>query len=193
MGVLVWLILLGALVGGCNRAPQSAPVNSTPTTQTAATNPDTEPAPTVLSIDGKDLFFPPAILRVSPADGHLHARLFTDDPPQAIETNYRGNSFDLMMTLNVPDAGQLSQAVWQFTGSEQPQQRESSRGIFLDGQRQRLHAQAVVVKFNPDGTDVDVLVDGWFMLYANSAKDVAPSPPQRVYVKGHVAAKLLSP
>jgi hypothetical protein len=63
----------------------------------------------------------------------------------------------------------------------------------LDGQRKRLHVQEVTVKFDPEGDNVNVLLDGWFLLYENSAKDNVTIAPVRVYVKGDVAAKLIEP
>lgn len=141
-----------------------------------------------LIVGTQQVWFPPALLRLTPADGRLTARLTSDDPPTAIEENYHGNSFDLDMALDVSDASEIGQAVWVYKSVSSEQQDDSPHGVFLDGQRRRLHPQDVVAQFQRQGPKVAVTVRGWFLLYDTDHGDRPFALPQRVFVQGRLLA-----
>src|SRR5437016_1126518 len=115
------LILLGALVCGCEKRSQSmrAPVAPAPATapSKAATEPATQAATrpvSIINIDGHSLIFPAARLRFEEDGDRVVALLFSDDPPAALKDNYEGNSFYLQIPLEIDDAKKLAGATWTF-------------------------------------------------------------------------------
>jgi hypothetical protein len=183
--VIAGILSLTALAG-CQRgvAPAEAPATA-PISQAPATRPD---AATLL-IDHQTYWFPPAVLRLAASHGKLSARLSTDDPPTAIEQDYRGNSFDLTLPLNIDDPALIDQAACHVATGGLPK-RESDRGIFLDGQHRRLHPQDTTAQFHRQGDKIVVTLSGYFLLYQNSPLDRSFASPQRVYVQGQLAASV---
>jgi hypothetical protein len=152
-------------------------------------SPTTRPEMVTLQVDQEPVEFPAAVLRLSVSGDHLNARLSSDDPPDAIQDNYHGNSFDLIMALNVANADQIDKAVWAYTSDGVPQ-RESGYGIFLDGQRRRLHPQDVVISFARDGDDVVVDMKGVFFEYESPDTGRPMGVPPRVLVQGRLRASV---
>ena len=137
--------------------------------------------------------FPPALLSYSTVNGKLQARLYTDDPPAALEADYNGNSFDLEMPLNVSTASDVSHAVWRLQKfTDQPD--ESPLGIFIHGQQQRLHPENVLCQFFPrkDGRVVVLLLQGQFQLLDQSRIDQGYTQPQHIMVQGRIVAQVVA-
>jgi hypothetical protein len=165
-------------------APATEPYAEVTLAEAPATQAATEPAQSELSIGRKDFYFPPAVLHFSSSNGRVSARLITDDPPAAIETGYHGNSFDLIMALDIADASQIDGAAWTYSAPPAAGTEESAHGIFLDGQRQRLHPQQVTAQFSRQGDKVNVHLSGWFSYYDSAQTDRSFGPPKRVRVEG---------
>jgi hypothetical protein len=186
---LLALMMAAALFAVSQRQPPQAP----PAARVIepATVPATQPQAVTLQVDQQPVVFPPAVLRLSVSGDHLNARLSTDDPPEAIQDNYHGNSFDLIMALNVPDAADIDKAVWAYTADPSvPAQRESGYGIFLDGQRTRLHPQDVLISFAREGDRILVDVKGMFFEYQSPDTARPTSAPPRVLVEGRLLANV---
>jgi hypothetical protein len=140
-------------------APSTHPMTATATTMPAAA------VPSIITIDYQRVDFPPAKLMLEKKDGEqLTAVLHSDDPPQAIEENYAGNSFYLEMPLEIGDASELGTASWKFVAPTSDRV-DSPTGIFVDGMRQQLQPLRVQVEFDGAPPDVTVYVAGQFMLF----------------------------
>jgi hypothetical protein len=171
------------------RSASSTPTGSAPTTTSAvavnapATMPSTQPAAS-LDIDGKPIAFPPAKLVITKKAGGLEAILCSDDPPNAIEPNYNGNSFMIEMKLDVDDPADLPSVVWEYkTENQSPQ--DSTTGIFLNGARRQMQPSDVRVTFERQGDRVVATVGGKFLLF--ETHDIA-APVQLVDVRGKLDA-----
>src|SRR2546430_13235265 len=153
---LAFLALI-ALAVGCDRAQTAGPAtqpNGTPQTSSAriaAVNPPAtapaERAPSIVLVDQKPYTFPPAILQIRNRDGQLSAVLMSDDPKDAIDDNYHGNSFYLEMPLEIAELKDLPTYVYRFV-SPSSDRTDSPNGIFLDGNRLQLQPQQIQVKFD---------------------------------------------
>jgi hypothetical protein len=195
-GTLASLLMMAILGVGCDKGSSSSSsstssppvaVNVGPTTTqrvdvTAAipaTAPATQPMAT-LDIDGKAVEFPPAKLVITKKSGGIDAILCSDDPPNAIQSNYSGNSFMIEMKLDIDDPADLPAAVWEFkTDKREPQ--DSTTGIFLNGSKRQMQPADVRVTFAKDGDHVVASVGGKFLLFDST--DVS-APVQLVDVKG---------
>jgi len=187
--------LIGALIDGCER---QGPTGATPASQPVAVNapqtePATQPAPLAsLMVGNKQFWFPPALLRLTVVDGKVNARLTTDDPKEALDPNYQGNSFDLEM----PDIAdetvweQTNQGSWSYESqSSAAQSDDSPHGIFLQGQAKRLYPKTARVDFSAQGSSVTVSVRGEFLMYDNATRGDQPfALPQMVMVQGSMVA-----
>ena len=181
------------------------PINRPPTTgpavslfPTAASEPAVATAPPAafLMIDRQPVRFPPARIVVKKSDLGQTARVYSDDPPEAINSGYGGSSFYLDMSLTpVPGGtpGELADSVW-TVGEDAAKpagvvRRKSSNpnGVYLDGGRRVLQPAAASVTFTPreDGR-VLVRIAGTFDEYA-SGPDAAPT--RSVRVTGMLVAK----
>jgi hypothetical protein len=180
------LILLLAAVGlltGCERAqtagPASQPAGNAQTSAARiepAAPPTTEPAeraPSIVMIDQKRVTFPPAILQVRNRDGQLTAILMSDDPKDAINDNYHGNSFYLEMPLEVTDLKDLPSDVYRYT-SANSERTDSPNGIFLDGNRLQLQPADIQVKFEGDNSPMNVTLAGQFLQFETHDDTIAP-------------------
>jgi hypothetical protein len=130
---------------------------------------------------------------LSSSRGVVSARVSSDDPPAAIDSGYHGNSFDLVMPLNVADQSQIDDAVWKFS-TDSAEQRESAHGLFLDGQRLRLHPQDASAHFQKQGDKLIVDLEGFFFetqVTDAAADTIRPAAaPKRVWVQGRLVAAL---
>ena len=189
------MALLAAVLPGCDRGsakpaaspPPSDPASAAPRVtlndESPATIPSTEPAVSTLTVGAESFTFPPAVLRLTESRGHVIARLMTDDPPEAINEDYRGNSFDLIMSLNIADPQSISGAEWKYIDAAPAAQDESAHGIFLDGQRRRLHPQNVTAQFESRAGRITVRIWGTFLAYDSTPTGRAATP-QKVMVQG---------
>jgi hypothetical protein len=168
--VIAWIV-----VGlGCNRA-QTASTATQPSTNAQpsavtiepATAPATEPvarAPSVILIDQKPASFPPALLQIRDRDGQLTAILMSDDPKDAINEDYHGNSFYIEMPLEVTDVKDLPNFVYRYS-SPSSEKTDSPNGIFLDGNRLQLQPSSMQARFSGDDSSMTVVLSGQFLQF----------------------------
>src|SRR5207248_1810677 len=190
------LIALVALVIGCDRAQTAGPATQpagnpqASAARIAAANPPaTAPAqraPSVVLVDQKPYTFPPAILQVRERDGQLSAVLMSDDPKDAIDDNYRGNSFYLEMPLEITELKDLPTYVYRFV-SPSSDRTDSPNGIFLDGNRLQLQPQQIQVKFDGDESTMTLMLSGQFLQFETRDDTVVP---KRVAVISKVDAEV---
>lgn len=202
-----WLaafVLAALTAAGCDQreqgpATQTPPRAALPSTAPAvvahapATQPDTAPAvvaapgsSSTLLIDGRLVQFPGARLRLNHADGNINAVLFTADPKNAIDSDYIGNSFYLVMPLQITDPQALATAEWvcRATGDEE---RNTTEGIFLHGLRAHYQPSDVRVTFAGTVGLVQVQLAGQFLAFDSAV----PGPPRLANVTGSIIAMLV--
>jgi hypothetical protein len=200
-----------ALIVGCDRgenqpppgpdAPATRPAIDIPATTPA--NPGamvaaakdaatSQPALSVLVIENHAQIFASAMLRLSKADGHVVARLYSDDPRSALSENVAPDSYDFEMSLtDITDPADISKSVWTYASPDSDRQ-ESPYGIFLDNQQTVLQPMNVTAKFlsdgqaGGDGQHVEVVLQGTFRLFRTD--EVPAPPPMIVHVVGSVLA-----
>jgi hypothetical protein len=199
--VLVCLGLLGAVAAGCERqtappppaaahAPATQPArnNTIPplpkaTAQASSTEP-AQPTPAYMEIDERRVEFPPARLRVATRSGGVSALLMSDDPPQAINDDYRGNSFYLEMELPVQSTGDVSGTIARYE-ARTSERVDSRNGIFLDGGRLQLQPFDVSIEFDGTAPLMTTTISGTFLKFDTQDER---SIPQLVSVRGQMFA-----
>lgn len=167
-------------------APSTQPVSDATTTQPVAEAPATQPAFSQLIIDGKPYTFPEAKVRVTQSNGHIVARLYTNDPKAALSDDYQGNHFDLQLRL---DDIQVPQQVYMATWQYQAQSREyndTPYGIFLQGMRYQLQPFQASARFLGTMMQVHIDLEGQFLLFDDA--DKSGGGPKTVYVTGSLLA-----
>lgn len=175
-----------ALVAGCDDATQRSQVPATqPAVASATIHPSADqPAvvaayptrpPAVISIDGRQIAFPAARLAVVSHSGGLTLRLCSDDPPDAIDPGYAGNSFILDMRLPIDRTTDIPASSWDHKPSDAD---DSVSGIFVHGYRDGLRPYDVHVSFQKVDDQMLAYIDGTFL--RDSANPAAP--PDRVHV-----------
>jgi hypothetical protein len=173
-----------ALVAGCDDPTRSAK----PATQPAVASSTTQPAdpsavvaaypsrpPAILSIDSREIAFPAARLAVVDHRGGLTLRLCSDDPPDAIDPGYAGNSFILDMRLAIDRTADIPASTWDHKPSDPD---DSVSGIFIHGYRDGLRPYNVHVSFQKVDDQMLVYIDGTFLRDNPSPA----APPDRVHV-----------
>ena len=190
------LIALVALLVGCDRGQTAGPATQpagnpqASSARIAAANPPaTAPAqraPSVVLIDQKPYTFPPAILQVRNRDGQLSAVLMSDDPKDAIDDNYHGNSFYLEMPLEITEVKELPTYLYRFV-SPSSDRTDSPNGIFLDGNRLQLQPQQIQVKFDGDESNMSLMVSGYFLQFETRDDTIVP---KRVLVRSSLEAEV---
>jgi hypothetical protein len=166
-----WIILMAFAVAiGCDElepavktqpAPPAIPAPATaPATAPAAT----QPASSLMNINGHMTIFPAARLRLDSDGQHVVALLYSDDPRDALKDNYTGNSFYLRMVLDIDEPAKLADAQWTYTAPSSSEREDSPYGIFLGGRKIALQPFDVrgMFKVNDEGTMV--LVSGQFQI-----------------------------
>jgi hypothetical protein len=151
-----------------------------------------------MMIDQQRVDFPAAKLRVSNSDGKVTALLFSDDPRDAIDEKYTGNSFYFEMDLDIADPTEIAQAGWHFT-AESNDRADTPYGVFLEGHRRQLQPLDVKVDFdavegNPNLTTV--WMSGKFLVIevqdagaAAGGSGNAPAPPRTVSLAARLIAQ----
>ena len=177
--------VLGAAVGlffavaiGCDEGPAPlhgpvAPVTTAPATipaispsGDAATEPAaTQPTSSLMNINGHLTTFPPARMRLESDGQHVVALLYSDDPREAIKSNYTGNSFYLRMVLDIEVPEKLADANWSYTApSAGDREADSPYGIFLGGRKIALQPYKVAARFKSEGEATTALLRGHFQV-----------------------------
>jgi hypothetical protein len=180
---IVALGLSAGLLAGCARSQPASPTSKpagnaqvSSATIPPANPPTTAPivrAPATILINQKPLVFPPAVLQIRNRDGQLMAVLMSDDPKDAINEDYHGNSFYLEMPLELTDEKDLANYVYRYD-SPSSDRTDSPNGIFLDGNRQQLQPATMQVKFIGDETSMQVQLSGEFLQFNPRDDSVAP-------------------
>ncbi|MDB5329665.1 MAG: hypothetical protein JWP03_816 [Phycisphaerales bacterium] len=167
------------------------------TTAPAKADPTTKPAPlpeistllvreTGAADDPGILYeFPRARLHINRED--KTAVLYTDDPKTAINRDYSGNSYYLVIPLEGEDA-KLDGYQWHFraAGSEH---QDSTDGLFRGGQRFHYQPSDVTIAFQGDGPTLKVAVIGEFSRFdMQQQQDAHVGVP--VFVRGIVSATI---
>jgi hypothetical protein len=125
--------------------------------------------------------FPQARLMLTDKkDGPVTARLFSDDPEEALSQKWSGDRYYLEMRLQAASVAHLDGERWGVTASagEIP---ETTNGIYLKGDRYHLVPVDVVVTFEGQAPNIKVRLDGHF-LQTDSTDPVASA--KRVFVQG---------
>jgi hypothetical protein len=191
--ITVSTIVLGAVLLGCDRSQTAGPAtqpSGNPQTSAAKIPPATAPAtgpvaraPSIVLLDQKPLTFPPAIVQLRTRDGQMMAILMSDDPKDAIDDNYHGNSFYIEMPLDITDQKDLANYVYRYTAPS-TDRTDSPNGIFLDGNRIQLEPSRIQVGFTAgeDGS-MAVMLSGDFQRFETRDDNASPNVV-------HVMAKL---
>jgi hypothetical protein len=170
-------IVLMVIAPGCDRpkvqtsgaasvGPATAPAPRVVVAPLPASEPaaavDNTPDSCVMIINQQPVDFPPARLRVKETDGNVVAFLYSDDPKDALNDDYRGNGFYFKMNLDVPDVN-FDRATWMHR-SESNERMDSPYGIFLNGHRRQLQPLNVRVRFMPSASGpIKVEMAGTFL------------------------------
>jgi hypothetical protein len=116
----------------------------------------------MISIDQRRYEFPQAMLRVHQSGGHVVALLYSDDPKDALDDNYRGNGFYFQLPLDVPDT-KFDDDVW-MNQAQSSDRVETPYGIFLDGHRRQLQPLDVRIRLRRmDAGSMRVEISGTFL------------------------------
>lgn len=175
---LVWVLMIG-----CERRSEStvvSPANPSVAATVPYEPPDKKtvvPTQTLMYITRPDqpefiVVFPPAKLVLRETDGKTRASLFSIDPPEALKSDYTGNTFFLEMTFDAAPA-QLSGQECLFLKShyEKP---DDDTGIFLSGRDvmlQPFEATARIVQVEGVWT---VILAGTFQEFDQTNPDAMP-------------------
>ncbi len=216
MQIFIRFIIVGwsiSVVGGCDRKTQFTATPKQATTDEVATNdavePTTGPAiskrpvnakevatattiagePSFMMIDQKRVTFPPARLRVNDKTGRLITTLFSDDPKEAIDDSYKGNSFYMEMPLDVQRIADLNGASW-GQSSSLGDREDSPYGVFLDGRKTQLQPLEIKVDFDVISSDVTVVwMSGRFLATAIE-DDGNKIPPREISLAAKLTARM---
>ena len=198
-----------AVAIGCDRAKptaSSAPSNvavatsapaidvlpePSPTTTTAGNSksiPTTWPSVAFVRVGQQSYEFPAAKLRLAHDDGKVSALLCSDDPKEAIDEKYTGNSFYIEMDLDISDPTEIASAGWHFTTSSN-ERADTPNGIFLQGHRHQLQPLDVGVSFQAvqDNANLTTVTVGGKFLWIDT-QDVT-SAPREVGIFAHLIAQ----
>jgi hypothetical protein len=163
--------------------PATAPAVVATTEQSPAA---TKPSLSYMSINGRMVPFPLAKLRIDRKGSRVTALLFSDDPKDAINANYDGNSFYLEMVLDADEVDDFSTAMWTYK-SRSSERQDSPYGIFLHGHKQQLQPMDVQALFEGGKVPTAVHVAGRFMSYT----DVENAPPDFVMVDAKLPVEVI--
>ena len=135
------------------------------TTASAVEAVSTQPASSLMNINGHLTSFPPARLRLESDGQNVVALLYSDDPREALKSNYTGNSFYLRMVLDIADPTKLADASWNYTApSSSDREADSPYGIFLGGRKIALQPFKVSARFKTEGDATSALLMGNFQV-----------------------------
>jgi len=189
------VLLAMAVLIGCDDSDQATGPTTKPAVVTVTTRPadllaetavyhPTRP-PSTLLLDGREVSFPAARLMViGRGTGGVTLRLCSDDPPNAIDPGYVGNSYNLDMRIAIDHMTELPAAMWDFKSGGGD---DASNGIYLHGYRQQLHPGDVHATFTRNDNEMIVCITGTFLQTEASRPGAIP---QRVQVVGYLHTNL---
>jgi hypothetical protein len=144
--------------------PTTAPTNAA-TTASAVEAVSTQPVSSLMNINGHMTSFPPARLRLESDGQNVVALLYSDDPREALKSNYTGNSFYLRMVLDITDPAKLADATWNYTApSSSDRETDSPYGVFLGGRKIALQPFKVSARFKVEGDATTAMLMGNFQV-----------------------------
>lgn len=189
-GCAAMTVLLHA---GCDR-PANGPTTAPAATPVARPAPPPEPPTTTQAsasfiwVDSEPYQFPPARLVARIRDDQFSALLFSDDPRDAINDDYTGNSYYLeMANLDAsPEAQSLNGASWHYKAPSSDRE-DTVSGIFLHGRKKYLQPFDVRAEFSGAGSPCVVRVAGTFLMF--ESEDVQ-MPGKLVMVRAELPAEL---
>ncbi|HEY0008868.1 MAG TPA: hypothetical protein VGB55_09105, partial [Tepidisphaeraceae bacterium] len=142
-------VLLALIFVGCDRAPDAPPpVEPSPKAQEVQRPPPVrERTPAVFFVNDQPFAFPPAKLVIKPIeDDRLQVAVFSDDPPEAVRADYRGNSFYFDAAVDTDATADLAGKT--VTYRNDPRERlETTTGLFISGGRQILQPLRATITF----------------------------------------------
>ena len=183
-------LIIVLLAAGCKREPvqPTGPTTHPAPATVPTTSSATMPAHNVSILIGDKLYdFPAGRLVVKYTDSGPSAVLHSIDPPEAIQDNYRGNSFYFdFEDLETPDPKSIDGAVFSFK-ADTTVRRDSVVGIFLNGRQIQLQPQELHVELREKGAQALVLLNGTFLPFDN---DVANQQSEPVKVQADLQVQL---
>jgi hypothetical protein len=114
--------------------------------------------------------------------------LFSDDPKDAIDRDYAGNSYYLELTLELSGPDEKIDGAEHASESGTSEREDSPYGIFLQGRRWILQPDKLRVTLSGEPPDVTADLAGVFLLFDT---EDPTTPPRPVPVQGqlHAAAQ----
>ena len=152
--------------GASATAPITPPApTSAATTASAVEAVSTQPVSSLMNINGHLTSFPPARLRLESDGQNVVALLYSDDPREALKSNYTGNSFYLRMVLDITDPDKLADATWNYTApSSSDRESDSPYGVFLGGRKIALQPFKVSARFKVERDQTTAMLIGNFQV-----------------------------
>lgn len=190
-------LLLAALpLAGCEKPKdQSQPPVTRTTTRPAetadpipATAPATKPTTSKLWVSGQEFTFPRARLVVQQTQPNLVLALFSDDPKEAIKSDYRGNRYYLEIKLDIDETDHIPSTTWHYKAAS-AERADSPIGIFLDGDTHQLQPYDVNIAFSGTPSQITMTLAGHFLMFP-MREETAVS--KAVTVQGTLTADLES-
>jgi len=124
-------------------------------------------------ISDRDYVFPAARLLLEHTEPTLIVFLFSDDARAALASDYKGNRYHMQFRLDVTDLAKLSSTDCVIKASSL-ERLDTPDGIFLEGDRHQLQPHDVHVQFSRVGRDVQVEIQGTFLMFGGRDEKTAP-------------------
>ena len=185
------LLLVLAVAVGCDRGrPNNQPSQATgprtqDTSETTTGAPTSRPTASRMTISDREYVFPAARLLLEHAEPTLVV-LFSDDARATLASDYKGNRYHLQFRLDITDPAKLFNTDCVIKAASQERQ-DTPDGIFLEGDRHQLQPHDVHVQFSRVGRDVQVEIQGTFLMFGGRDEKAAPV---LVPVQGVLVAEL---
>lgn len=174
------LLAIAAGIAGCNRqpanAPATAPASAPAETHARVIESTTAPAgPVAIWISQHRYEFPPVTMYLQNMGDEVAADLVSNDPPEAANDDYGGNSLFLQLLMVPGEAGSLDGSQWKV----QPPNEDdghSTGGIFLHGEHKILQPKEVSFSFAGTGKTVTIVLNGTFEMLDETNSNSAEEP-----------------
>ncbi len=175
---LLVLVVLAAVIG-CDRGqPKNQPTQATTvrteeSVDTTAMAPTSRPTTSRMTISDRDYVFPAARLLLEQAEPTLVVLLFSDDARATLASDYKGNRYHLQFRLDISDPAKLFNTDCVIKAASM-ERLDTPDGIFLEGDRHQLQPHDVHVQFSRAGRDVQVEIQGTFIMFGGRDEKAAP-------------------
>lgn len=187
----IFTLLVLPVAFACDRKPEAAaapaPAASQPVEKRIVERPATRPV-SMITISDRPVLFPPAKLVLQQNASGVTATLFSDDPPEAVKDDYRGNSFRFEISFDNATLDDVTgqQFVWKNSADDKP---DSLTGIFLNGQQQSIQPLAATMTLMKVGQQWTANIGGEFQYVDNQKAD---AQPLTIHVYADIAADLVT-